>query len=189
VGEGQGDRRRQADRDAQNIFGLQCRSSRWSTSKPTPELVHIGASNVNQLVERFIAATKADIRIGGNVACYVPSKDFIALPRIEVFETPESFFATALHELGHWTLPKHRCDREVSGRYGTKGYAAEELVAELNAAFLCAHLGIKGELRHADYIASWIELLKEYPRVMFTAASKASQASDYLRSFSGAGDD
>ena len=61
-------------------------------------------------------------------------------------------YCLALHELGHWTMPKHRCDREVVGRYGTKGYAAEELVAELNAAFLCAHLGIKGELRHADWV-------------------------------------
>jgi antirestriction protein ArdC len=158
-------------------------------SQSTPELVDLGPSNVNQLVERFIAATKADIRIGGNTACYVPSKDFIALPPIGAFETPESFFATALHELGHWTSPKYRCDRAIVGRYGTQGYAAEELVAELTAAFLCAHLGIKGELRHADYIANWLELLKEYPRVMFTAASKASQAADYLRSFSGSGDD
>jgi antirestriction protein ArdC len=152
--------------------------------KPIPELVDIGTSNVSQLADRFITATKADIRIGGNVACYVPSKDFIALPPLRAFMTIQSFYATALHELGHWTMPKHRCDREVSGRYGTKGYAAEELVAELTAAFLCAHLGIKGELRHADYIANWIELLKEYPRVMFAAASKASQASDYLRRFS-----
>lgn len=140
-------------------------------------------------VDQFIAATKADIRLGGDKACYVPSRDFIALPPIEAFVTVESFYATALHELGHWTMPKHRCDREVVGRYGSKGYAAEELVAELTAAFLCAHLEIKGELRHADYIANWIELLKEYPRVMFAAASKASQAADYLRSFSGGGDD
>jgi antirestriction protein ArdC len=139
-------------------------------------------------VDSFITATKADIRIGGNVACYVPSKDFIALPPLRAFMTIQSFYATALHELGHWTMPKHRCDRELTGRYGTKGYAAEELVAELTAAFLCAHLGIKGELRHAGYIASWIELLKEYPRVMFAAASKASQAADYLRSFSEIGD-
>jgi antirestriction protein ArdC len=152
--------------------------------KPTPELVDIGTSNVNQLVDGFIAATKADIRIGGNIACYVPSKDFVALPPMDAFVTIESFYATALHELGHWTAPKHRCDREASGRYGTQGYAAEELVAELTAAFLCAHLGIKGELRHTDYIANWIQLLTEYPRAMFAAASKASQAPDYLRKFS-----
>jgi antirestriction protein ArdC len=152
--------------------------------------LHIAAPDVKEKpetltsVDQFIAATKADIRPGGDNACYVPSRDFIALPPIESFVSVESFYATALHELGHWTMPKHRCDREVTGRYGSKGYAAEELVAELTAAFLCAHLGIKGELRHADYIANWIELLKEYPRVMFAAASKASQAADYLRKFS-----
>jgi antirestriction protein ArdC len=152
--------------------------------------LHIAESDVREKpetltsIDQFIAATKADIRIGGNVACYVPSKDFVALPPMDAFVTVESYYATCLHELGHWTSPKHRCDREVSTRYGSKGYAAEELVAELTAAFLCAHLGIRGELRHADYIANWIELLKEYPRVMFAASSKASQAADYLRSFS-----
>jgi antirestriction protein ArdC len=157
--------------------------------KPIPDLVHIADGNVNKVVENFIAATKADIRSGGNVACYVPSKDFIALPPIEAFETVESFFcngASRTWPLDHAKAPLRSASRR-SLRHAR--YAAEELVAELNAAFLCAHLGIKGELRHADYIASWIELLKEYPRAMFAAASKASQAADYLRSFSGGGND
>src|SRR5206468_285758 len=100
----------------------------------------------------FIDATKADIRIGGDRACYVPSKDFITLPPEPAFTGREQYLATALHELGHWSGAKHRLDRDLSGRFGTRAYAAEELVAELNAAFLCAHLGIKGELRHAEYI-------------------------------------
>jgi antirestriction protein ArdC len=76
-------------------------------------------------------------------------------------------------------------DRDLSGRFGTKAYAAEELVAEMTAAFLCAHLDLKGELRHAGYITTcWIELLKEDSRAIFTAASLASKAADYLRSFS-----
>jgi antirestriction protein ArdC len=86
--------------------------------------------------------------------------------------------------LGHWTGAKHRLDRDLSGRFGTNQDAAEELIAELTAAFLCAHLGIKGELRHAEYIGNWIELLKEDNRAAFTASSRASQAADYLRSFS-----
>jgi antirestriction protein ArdC len=69
----------------------------------------------------------------------------------------------------------------MEGRFGTKKYAAEELVAELTAAFLCAHLGITGQLRHSEYIANWLELLKEDNRAIFTASSKASQAADYLR--------
>lgn len=129
---------------------------------------------------QFIDATKADIRIGGDRACYVPSQDFIALPPEQAFMGREHHLATALHELGHWSGAKHRLDRDLSGRFGTQQYAAEELVAELTAAFLCAHLGIKGELRHAGYIENWIQLLKEDNRAIFTAASKASQAADYL---------
>jgi antirestriction protein ArdC len=80
--------------------------------------------------------------------------------------------------------PLPRLDRDLRSRFNEKAYAAEELIAELNAAFLCAHLGITGQLRHADYIASWISLLKEDDRAIFTAASQASKAADYLRSFS-----
>ena len=132
----------------------------------------------------FIDATKADIKIGGDRACYVPSKDFIALPPEQAFKGREHYLATALHELTHWTGHKARLDRQLGNRFGTQSYAAEELVAELGAAFLCAHLGIKGELRHADYIASWLALLKSDNRAIFTASSKASQAADYLRAFS-----
>jgi antirestriction protein ArdC len=92
--------------------------------------------------------------------------------------------AASLHECGHWTGHKSRLDRDLKSRFNEKAYAAEELIAELNAAFLCAHLGITGQLRHADYIASWISLLKEDDRAIFTAASQASKAADYLRSFS-----
>lgn len=148
-------------------------------------------SDVQEMVETpqdaamfFIDATKADIRIGGDRACYVPSKDFIALPPEQAFSGREHYLATALHELGHWTGAKHRLDRDMEGRFGTRTYAAEELVAELTAAFLCAHLGIQGELRHSEYIGNWVELLKEDNRAIFTASSKASQAADYLRAFS-----
>jgi antirestriction protein ArdC len=115
----------------------------------------------------------------------VPSLDFIALPEKSSFINVESYFATGLHELGHWCGAKHRLDRDLSGRFGSEAYAAEELIAELNAAFLCAHLGIRGELRHAEYIASWISLLKSDNRAIFTAASKASQAANFLRALSG----
>ena len=84
----------------------------------------------------------------------------------------------------HWSGHKSRLDRDLAHRFGTKAYAAEELVAELGAAFLCAHLGVEGQLRHAGYIDSWLSLLKEDDRAIFTAASKASAAADYLRSFS-----
>jgi antirestriction protein ArdC len=137
-----------------------------------------------EAAERFIAATKADIKIGGSKACYVPSHDFVALPPKEAFENGTSFYATALHELGHWTGHEKRLSRDLANRFGTKAYAAEELIAELNAAFLCAHLGIEGELRHAGYIEDWIKLLRDDKRAIFTASSKASQAANHLRSYS-----
>lgn len=135
-------------------------------------------------VEAFIAATSADIRFGGNTAAFIPSRDFISMPSVSSFTSIESFYATGLHELGHWTGHASRLDRNLSGRFGTRAYAAEELVAEFASAFLCAHLGIVGELRHAGYIGNWLELLRHDDRAVFTAASKASQAADYLRSFS-----
>ena len=133
----------------------------------------------------FIAATKADIRIGGDRACYIPALDFITLPPETAFKSREHFLATSLHECGHWTGAKSRLDRDLKSRFNEKAYAAEELIAELNAAFLCAHLGIRGELRHAEYISHWLALLKEDDRAIFTAASKASQAANFLRAFSG----
>jgi antirestriction protein ArdC len=138
----------------------------------------------HERAETFIKATNAQFRNGGDKACYVPSQDFIALPYQGFFIHHEAFYAIALHELGHWTGAKSRLDRDLNGRFGTKAYAAEELVAEMTAAFLCAHLDLKGELRHAGYIKNWIELLKEDSRAIFTAASLASKAADYLRSFS-----
>lgn len=132
----------------------------------------------------FIKATGADIRHGGDRAYYRWTDDFISLPNIDAFESYEHYLATSLHELCHWSGNEKRLNRELKNRFGTKAYAAEELVAELGAAFLCAHLGVQGQLRHAEYIANWIELLKEDERAVFTAASKASQAADYLRNFS-----
>ena len=132
----------------------------------------------------FITSTGADIRYGGDRACYVPSRDFINLPPVGAFKSIEQFQATALHELSHWSGASHRLDRDLTGRFGSQSYAAEELIAELSAAFLCAHLGIQGELRHAGYIDSWLKLLASDKRAIFTAASQASKAADYLRSFS-----
>ena len=133
---------------------------------------------------RFIKATNADIRHGGSRACFVPSLDIIQMPPYSTFRTSEGYFATALHELGHWSGHETRLNRNLKNRFGSQAYAAEELIAELTSAFLCAHLSVNGELRHAAYIKTWIRLLKEDSRAIFTAASKASQAADFLRSFS-----
>ena len=138
----------------------------------------------HESAQAFIEATRAAINYGGSRACYVPSKDMIFLPPSQAFKDQGSFYATSLHELGHWTGSKPRLDRDLTGRFGDQSYCAEELIAELTAAFLCAKLDITGELRHAEYIDHWLNLLRGDNRAIFTAAAKAQQAADYLSSFS-----
>ena len=131
--------------------------------------------------DAFIRATGADFREATGVPCYVPSKDFISIPAFGAFTSKPAFYATAFHELTHWTGAKSRLDRDLSTRFGTHAYALEELVAELGAAFLCAEFGFDVVSRSAAYLDSWIKACKENPRAIFTAASKASKAAEYLR--------
>lgn len=133
------------------------------------------------MADYFIHATGADFREGTGIPCYVPSKDFISMPAFSSFNSRQAFYATAFHELTHWTGAKARLDRELTTKFGTHGYALEELVAELGAAFLCAEFGFDVVSRSASYLASWIKACKENPRAIFAAASKASKAAEYLR--------
>lgn len=136
----------------------------------------------DQVADEFVEATGATIREnGGDRACYRPGVDAIDMPAFRDFKNADNFYATLFHELGHWTGASHRCNREFGARFGDSRYAAEELVAELTAAFLCAEFGFDGELQHASYIASWIKLLQSDKRAFFTAASAAQKAADYLR--------
>jgi antirestriction protein ArdC len=132
-------------------------------------------------IDEFLACSGASIREGFGEAYYRPGDDFISLPRFEAFKSAAHFYCVAFHECGHWTGHKSRLDRDLRHRFGERAYAAEELVAELCAAFLCAEFSIDGDLRHAGYIQSWIGLLKADSRAFFTAASKAQAAADYLR--------
>jgi len=103
------------------------------------------------------------------------------MPAFEAFKSAAHFYGTAFHEIGHWTGHKSRLDRDLRHRFGERAYAAEELVAELCAAFLCAEFSLDGDLRHAGYIQHWISLLRSDRRAFFTACSKAQAAADYLR--------
>jgi antirestriction protein ArdC len=132
-------------------------------------------------IDEFLAASGADIREGHGEAFYVPSQDFISMPAFGGFKSAAHFYGVVFHELGHFTGHKSRLDRDLRHRFGERAYAAEELVAELCAAFLCAEFSIDGDLRHAGYIQSWIGLLKADSRAFFTACSKAQAAADYLR--------
>ena len=133
-------------------------------------------------IEEFIAATGADIREGRGEAYYSPAGDFISVPAFEAFKSAAHFHSVRFHELGHWTGAKSRLDRDLKNRFGDRSYAAEELIAELCSAFLCAEFSIDGRLQHAEYINNWIALLKDDAKAFFTAASKAQKAADFLRS-------
>lgn len=133
--------------------------------------------------ESLIAKTGADFRIGGDKAFYVPSKDFIRVPPQAAFFEQINYYRTCFHELGHWTGHASRLQREFKGRYGSHAYAREELVAEMASAFVCASLSIRPTVRHADYLGSWLAVLKEDNRAIFNAASLASKAADFILGF------
>jgi antirestriction protein ArdC len=147
----------------------------------TGEAPAINLDQRDEDAQAFIQITGADFREGHGEAYYAAGADFIAMPSFESFKDADCFYATSFHELGHWTAHKSRLDRDLKNRFGSRDYAAEELVAELCSAFLAAEFGINKEVRHASYIAHWIELLKADDRAFFTAASKAQKAADYLR--------
>jgi antirestriction protein ArdC len=132
--------------------------------------------------EQFFARINARVVHQGNRAFYTPDTDAITLPPFAAFFTPIDYYSTRAHETGHWTSREGRCDRQLGKRFGDNAYSVEELVAELTAAFTLAHLGLSSEPRpdHAQYIASWLRVLKADRRAIFTAASKAQQATDYL---------
>lgn len=130
--------------------------------------------------EALIAATGAEFRIGGPSAFYSPAHDYVAVPRPNDFFEPVNWHRTAFHELGHWTGHPSRLDRDQSGHFGSKPYGREELVAEMAGAFVCAVLGIVPSVRHADYIGSWLDIIREDNRAILRAASAASKAADYL---------
>jgi antirestriction protein ArdC len=141
--------------------------------------------------DMFVNATGARVEHGGDRAFYRPSTDHIQMPSEDAFcgtatmSRSEGYYATLVHELTHWTGANHRLNRGFGKRFGDQAYAAEELVAEIGAAFLCAELQITQETRkdHAQYLAQWLKLMKGDSRAVFAAAAKASEAASYLKSF------
>lgn len=133
--------------------------------------------------EAFFASTGASIRHGGDRAYYSGLSDHVQMPPFEAFRDRESYYATLAHECVHWTKHPARLDRDFGRqRFGDEGYAREELVAELGSAFLAADLGLYLEPRpdHASYIAHWLKVLKDDKRFLFSAASHAQKATDFL---------
>lgn len=133
--------------------------------------------------DQFFAVTGADIRHGGNRAYYSASSDHVQMPCFESFRSAEAYYATLAHEATHWTKHESRLDRRLGGKaFGDEGYAREELVAELGAAFLCADLAFTPEpgADHAAYIQSWLKVLRQDKRAIFSAAAHAERAVAFL---------
>jgi antirestriction protein ArdC len=152
----------------------------------TPEAVAVDPVLAVAEADALIAASGARFQIGGGEAFYSPSHDFVQVPPQAAFPEPINWYRTALHELGHWTGHGSRLDRDQKGGFGSQAYAKEELVAEMAAAFTCASLGIAPTVRHSDYIASWLSVLRGDEKAIFRAASQASKATDFLLAFAGA---
>lgn len=135
------------------------------------------------LADAFFAELNAQIAHGGNSAFYRPATDQIQMPSFESFRDAQSYYATLAHESIHWTRHPSRLDRSFDQKaFGDTGYAKEELVAELGAAFVCADLGLNLEDRedHAAYIGSWLQVLRDDKRAIFAAAAHAQRAADFL---------
>ena len=143
--------------------------------QPTP--IVPGSTSINAIA----AQAGARVNHGGSRAFYSPMSDAIGMPSAEAFKSADAYAGTLAHELVHWTGHKDRCDRQFGKRFGDDAYAFEELVAEIGSAFLCAQVGIPLDgLQHADYIGSWLSVLKQDKRAIFTASSQAKKAAEFL---------
>lgn len=143
---------------------------------PEPEEVKFRKDNCDTVIKR----TGAELQVGYDKACYIPSMDLIQVPKITKFKTAEDYYATTFHELTHWTGHKKRLDRDLNNRFGDKAYAFEELVAELGAAMLCNANGVEGKLQHTEYINSWLEVLEKDTKNIMKASALAQKAFDFI---------
>lgn len=162
-----------------NVFNADQVDNYTAKASKKPEL---SVEQRIEAAEAFFAAVPADVVHGGNRACYIPAIDQINLPTFEQFRAAEDYYSTRGHETVHWTGHSTRCARDLQNRFGSEAYAFEELVAEIGAAYLCGHLGISNDPRpdHAQYLASWLRRMKEDKKAIFTAASQAQKAVDYI---------
>jgi len=134
--------------------------------------------------ELILADSQAEIRHGGNQAFYQPAKDFIQLPNKEQFDAAAKYYATALHELGHWSGHESRLDRPMNDKFGTPDYAREELRAEIASLMIGSELNIGHDFgQHAAYVDNWIEVLEKEPNEIFKASADAQKIFDFVLGF------
>lgn len=149
-------------------------------SDPQRPVAPVFSWDAGVLPAQIMERSGALIRHQGFRAFYSPPNDQIYLPVESSFADAGAYYSTALHELCHWTAHPSRLGRKLGRRFGDSAYAMEELIAEMGAAFLCAHCRIDGQLQHASYVDSWLSVLKRDKRAVFLAAAQAQKAADYL---------
>ena len=150
----------------------------------SPETIDVSEELCHDKAEKIIIGSGARILWGGNRACYIPSRDEIHLPPLRSFISSDAYYGVAFHELTHWTGHQSRCARDLTNRFGSSSYAMEELIAELGAAFFSAEseVSLAPRVDHAQYIASWLEVMKQDNKAIFTAAAKANEACSFVLS-------
>ncbi|MGQ0432942.1 MAG: ArdC family protein [Microthrixaceae bacterium] len=185
--EGSGQRRRLLARAytvfaAEQVDGAEeiiARRAQQLDARDTPERI--------EAAEAFFAQVGAHVVEGGDRACYQPATDTIHLPSLSQFDEAAHYYGTSAHEHVHWTGHADRVARDLTGRFGSDAYAAEELVAELGAAMWCAQFGISAVTRpdHAAYLAGWLRVLRTDARALVTVSSRAQAAVDDLTACAG----
>lgn len=138
-----------------------------------------------QRVENLIIASKANISHNNEDRAYYNSKtDQIVMPKRNQFDSADKYYATVLHEMGHWTSHKDRLNRDIFNRRGTQEYAREELRAEIASMLIGHELNIGHDPgQHIAYVESWIQLLKDKPYEIHAAAADAEKILNYIMAF------
>ena len=149
---------------------------------PKQEL-YINADKPVASIDKQLANIPAKVvEVDGCTPCYRPATDEVNMPPWSDFVDGLAYYSTKIHELVHWTGHESRLDR--LGLKNKKGYAFEELVAEMGASFMMAQLGLEPTARddHAQYISSWLKALNNDVKYVFEAAKVAQQAVELLNS-------
>ena len=155
--------------------------------QPAP-VVLVDEVEASAIADEFFAAQGVTEKTAAGRAFYSPAGNYVSLPARDHFHATstssvtDAYYSTKAHEYTHATSHPSRLDRELGSRFGDEGYAFEELVAELGAAMTMNHLGLNATVRddHAKYIKSWIKVLKDDTNAIFSAASKAQAALDWM---------
>jgi len=164
------------------VFNVCCVEGLPSEFYEQAELDRLTEIERDERAERLINGTGANINFEAqNEAYYKPSEDKIYLPLPKQFVSKEAFYNVVYHEIGHWTGAESRLNRPIKNKFGTKEYAFEELIAEINSAFIMAFLGYESRITdNVGYIENWLTLMKDDKKFVISAASQAQAASDYI---------